>query len=67
MSVLSKVHTIKPINGKISDDTLEVGPLIVPKKQDNACGGKGLADNHLSLYVGWRKIPKMLNIWRVDV
>ena len=43
MSVLSKVHTIKPINGKILQMTLYGSDqLIVPKKQGNVCGVKGL-------------------------
>ena len=42
--LLNGVCPIKPINGKILQTTLwESDQLIVPKKQGNACGGKGLA------------------------
>jgi RNA-directed DNA polymerase len=42
--LLNGVRGIKPINGKMVQKTLwESDQLIVPKKQGNACGGKGLA------------------------
>jgi hypothetical protein len=64
-ALLTGVCAIKPINGKIVQTTLwESDQLIVPVKQGNACGGKGLVQRSY-LLVLWVQVPPLqFSVWQ---